>query len=486
MEHHYYFLYLGLALILLLVVLAKRHRAATSAPPAPHRRQAHAVVLSSAEAAREVMKTHDLAATISELTNGGRDIILPPMANIGASVCRVLSFRRVREAEVAVMLRAVAAAVSTRHTIVDMRERLSVVVCDASARVVLGDRCKDRDMTLEQLELANQLTAGFNPAALWPSSWLARGLSSAVRRAKECQDKVFRIFDGIIKEHLDRMDSGQAREGEDLLHVLLKIQRDGELQIPLEMILVTLEWCLAELIRNPRAMECATAEVRHVFAPCGMVSKHGLTKLRYLHLVIQETLQLHPPLPLLLPRECQEPYRVLGYDVPRGIAVIVNAWALGRDECCWPGGDPEEFRPERFEEDGGEVDFKGTDFKMCLGVTFGLANVELPLASLLFHFDWVVPGVADLAQFDMTETFGQPPPPSPWPTYPCLVSSVLPLGARRLLALHMRCPDLKELILHCTACICMPAFRHSQPDPSACLLWAKLLGGNATRAAKID
>lgn len=110
-------------------------------------------------------------------------------------------------------------------------------------------------------------------------------------------------------------------------------------------------------------MECATAEVRHVFAPCGMVSKHGLTKLRYLHLVIQETLQLHPPLLLLLPRECQEPYRVLGYDVPRGIAVIVNTWALGRDECCWPGGDPEEFRPERFEEDGGEVDFKGTDFK---------------------------------------------------------------------------------------------------------------------------
>nr|CAB3489442.1 unnamed protein product [Digitaria exilis] len=43
---------------------------------------------------------------------------------------------------------------------------------------------------------------------------------------------------------------------------------------------------------------------------------------------------------------------------------------------------------------------------MCPGMVFGLANVELPLASLLFHFDWEVPGVADPTKLDMTETFG--------------------------------------------------------------------------------
>jgi cytochrome P450 len=95
----------------------------------------------------------------------------------------------------------------------------------------------------------------------------------------------------------------------------------------------------------------------------------------------------------------------------------VNVWALGRDERYWPGGDPEEFRPERF-EDGGEaggVEFKGADFellpfgagrRMCPGMAFGLANVELALASLLFHFDWEAPGVADPAELDMTEAFG--------------------------------------------------------------------------------
>jgi cytochrome P450 len=174
-----------------------------------------------------------------------------------------------------------------------------------------------------------------------------------------------------------------------------------------------LEWVMAELIRNSKAMQRATAEVRSVFSAHGTVPEHGLGELRYLHHVIRETLRLHPPAPLLLPRVAREPCRVLGYDVQPGTAVIVNAWALGRDERYWPG-DPDEFRPERFDEIG-DVDFRGADLqllpfgagrRMCPGMLFGLANVELPLANLLFHFDWEVPGVAEPTDFDMTETFG--------------------------------------------------------------------------------
>jgi cytochrome P450 len=161
-------------------------------------------------------------------------------------------------------------------------------------------------------------------------------------------------------------------------------------------------------------MQRATAEVREAFGARGAVAARALGEHRYLHLVIRETFRLHTPRPLLLPRQSQVPCRVLGYDVPAGTTVLVNVWALGRDGRYWPG-DPEEFRPERFEAEASAVEFKGADFellpfgagrRMCPGMSFGLANVELALASLLFHFDWEAPGVSDPAEFDMTVAFG--------------------------------------------------------------------------------
>jgi cytochrome P450 len=147
------------------------------------------------------------------------------------------------------------------------------------------------------------------------------------------------------------------------------------------------------------------------------VPEDALPKMHYLQLVIKETLRLHAAVPLLLPRECQEETRgVLGYDVPKGAMVLVNAWAIGRDSASW-GPDAEEFRPERFEDGSvrAEVDFRGTNFefvpfgagrRICPGIALGLAVMELGLASLLFHFDWALPGGAVPEDLDMAEGLG--------------------------------------------------------------------------------
>ncbi|KAF8703813.1 hypothetical protein HU200_031906 [Digitaria exilis] len=419
MEDHYC-LYLALALVSLLVVIAKRRRAhghGLCLPPGPWQlpfigSMHHIAGKLPHRAMRDLSRRH---GPVMLLRIGERHLRKVAVTEL-LSARRVLSFRAVREEEVAALLRACAtcAAATGPGGVVEMRARLSALVADATARVVVGDRCKDRDVFLRELGRAIELVAGFNPADLWPSSRLVGWLSGAVRRAERCRDTVYGILDRIIEEHLVEIDSGRAGENEDLLHVLLKIQKEGSLQIPLDMDVLkavifdifgagsetsatTLEWALAELIRNPKAMRRATAEVRDAFGTLGTVPEHALGELRYLHLVIRETLRLHTPLPLLLPRQSrEEACRVLGYDVPRGATVLVNAWALGRDERV-------------------EVDLKGADFellpfgagrRMCPGMAFGLANVELALASLLFHFDWEVPGLADPAELDMTEAFG--------------------------------------------------------------------------------
>ncbi|XP_049366161.1 premnaspirodiene oxygenase-like [Solanum verrucosum] len=90
---------------------------------------------------------------------------------------------------------------------------------------------------------------------------------------------------------------------------------------------------------------------------------------------------------------------------------MVNVWALGRDPKYWD--DAESFKPERFEQCS--VDFIGNNFeylpfgggrRICPGISFGLANVYLPLAQLLYHFDWKLPNGMEPKDLNLTELVG--------------------------------------------------------------------------------
>jgi len=279
------------------------------------------------------------------------------------------------------------------------------------------------------------LTSGFNLTDLYPSSPLVRWLSRGLREAQRCNRAVRDIVAEIIREQ-SSVDGGREEQDDDdedgdnnhLLAVLLRLERDGDAQGPLtthvittvvleifaagsETSATTLEWALAELTRNPRVMQKAQAELREAFKGQRKLTEADMEKLRYLPLVVKETLRLHIPVPFLLPRECREACRVMGYDVPRGTKVLVNAWAIARDPSYWES--PEEFRPERFEGPGGGVDFRGADFefipfgagrRMCAGAALGLANLEVALAGLLYHFDWELPEGGE--ELEMGEVLG--------------------------------------------------------------------------------
>ncbi|KAM0862288.1 hypothetical protein ACQ4PT_045350 [Festuca glaucescens] len=409
------------------------------------------VVASSAAAARAVMKTHDaalatrpLTATIRALTSrDGFGVVFAPQGEHWRqlrklcvteilSARRVRSFRGSREAEAAALVASIASLSSSSEP-VNISSLLATYVTDTAVRAVVGDRMRDRDAFLECVDEGVKVSAGFTLADLFPSSRLARAFSGTARRAEMQGVKMSGIMDDVLEEHrVRRSATGAGDDEEDLVDVLLRLQTDGGLHVPLETGTIravindllgagsetsatTLHWAMAELMRDPKKLRRAQDEVRGAFAGDSRVREEALPELRYLKLVIKETLRLHPAVPLLVPRECQEPCRILGYDVPVGTMVLVNAWAIGRDVERW-GNDAEEFRPERFEEAGNcAVDFKGTDFELvpfgagrriCPGIALGVAVMELALASLLFHFDWELPGGAAPHELDMTEAIG--------------------------------------------------------------------------------
>ncbi|CAN6305054.1 unnamed protein product [Urochloa humidicola] len=168
---------------------------------------------------------------------------------------------------------------------------------------------------------------------------------------------------------------------------------------------------MTELVRYPAVMAKAQAEVLEAWKGKSTITEDDVAGLNYLKLVIKEALRLHCPLPLVLPRKCRKTCKVVGYDIPKGTSVFINVWAICRDPKYWD--DVEEFKPERFEKSS--MDYKGTNYeflpfgsgrRMCPGANLGLANVELALASLLYHFDWKLPDGMEPKNVDVEEAPG--------------------------------------------------------------------------------
>jgi len=108
-----------------------------------------------------------------------------------------------------------------------------------------------------------------------------------------------------------------------------------------------LGWAMAELINHPREMRKLQDEVRGAACAAGRVTEdHLVDGMPFLKAVISETMRLHAPAALLIPRETTEDTELLGYHVPARTRVVINAWAIGRDPAAWERA--EEFVPERF------------------------------------------------------------------------------------------------------------------------------------------
>ena len=169
-----------------------------------------------------------------------------------------------------------------------------------------------------------------------------------------------------------------------------------------------LEWTMSELVIHPEAMAKAQQEVRQVLGEKrAIITNRDLGELHYLRMVIKEVLRLHPPGPLV-PRQAREDCKMMGYNILKGTNVYVNVFGISRDPTYWKN--PEEFKPERFENNS--IDYNGTYFeytpfgsgrRLCPGMLFSTSTLDIVLANLLYHFNWILP---DGASLDMSEKFG--------------------------------------------------------------------------------
>ena len=87
---------------------------------------------------------------------------------------------------------------------------------------------------------------------------------------------------------------------------------------------ITMIWAMTELIRHPKVMKKLQQEIRVTLGDNKeKITEQDLEKVHYLKLVIQETFRLHPPAPLLLPRETMSDIKVIGYNIPKNTMIEI-------------------------------------------------------------------------------------------------------------------------------------------------------------------
>ncbi|PRQ54275.1 putative premnaspirodiene oxygenase [Rosa chinensis] len=411
--------------------------------------QVEATVISSSKAAEEVLKTHELTfaqrplvLAVEVLSFAQSSIVFSPYGDYWRQmrkVCvlklfntkRVQSFRSIREEEVLNFIESIHSTSSKGLTPINFSEKISSLTNGIVSRAALGQKCKDEKEFTSLLEEATQLAAGFDIPDLFPSLRFLGYVTGTIPKMKKMRNKLGKILERIINDHKIKSQGSEVNKPEeDFVDVLLKLQESKELEVTTDQIkdvimdvfsagsettATAIEWAMSELMRNPRVMNKAQAEIRKLLQGKPKIEEAAdvIQNLDYLKAVVKETLRLHPPAPLL-PRESRERCEISGYELPEKAKVIINEWAIGRDPESWV--DAESFKPERFLH-GSEsnVDFKGFDFqfipfgagrRICPGMSFGVPIIEVVLSQLLYHFDWELGNGIKAEELDMSETFG--------------------------------------------------------------------------------
>ncbi|XP_020585547.1 cytochrome P450 81E8-like [Phalaenopsis equestris] len=222
------------------------------------------------------------------------------------------------------------------------------------------------------------------------------------KKREEDEDKK----DGELKEKnrinktmIDALLSLQEKQPKQYTDVFIKALILSLISAGTDTSSNTIEWSMSLLLNNPDKLEKARQEIEKQVGHDHLLDESDLTKLPYLHCIINETLRLYPVGPLL-PHIARENCKVGGYDVDRGTMLLVNVYEIHRDPMLWL--EPTKFVPERFQnvEVGGKLMSFGLGRRRCPGEGLGLKEVGLVLGTLIQCFEWkrIGPEKVDMTQ----------------------------------------------------------------------------------------
>ncbi|WCJ35515.1 Cytochrome P450 81Q32 [Euphorbia peplus] len=323
---------------------------------------------------------------------------------------RLQLFSNIRLEEVRSMVHALFRHADTREFEffgVEMKTMFFELTLNVIMRMIAGKRyygektdgvdeeSRFKEIIRETFELSGATFADFVPGLK------GFGMNKIEKRLAELQRKRDRFMQELIDEH----KKGELeKSSKSMINVLIELQKQepeyysDEIIRGLMLVMLsagsdtsagTMEWAFSLLLNNPETLLKSKQEIDKNIGPNKLIEESDLPNLPYLQGIINETLRMHPPAPLIPPHESSQECTVGGYTVPRGTMLMVNVFAIQNDPKLWE--EPTKFRPERHLEaqrDGYVMLPFGTGRRGCPGEGLALRIVGLALGSFIQCFEW--------------------------------------------------------------------------------------------------
>jgi len=222
-------------------------------------------------------------------------------------------------------------------------------------------------------------------------------------KAKTAATKIHKIVDNVIAEgikagnqdtliaHLLRLRGGEANDAltmQEIRNELIVLFMAGH-----ETTANTLAWAWYLMSQAPEVEHRLHTEVDKVLAS-GSAQFDDFANLTYTRAIIDETLRLYPPVPILSREVCSDD-TIRGRDIPAGSIMLVVPWLLHRHELYWYK--PNHFIPERFLPNAEKKPNKfayvpfSVGPRVCIAKLFGTVEASLCLAILAKNFRLTLP-----------------------------------------------------------------------------------------------
>ncbi|XP_076269443.1 cytochrome P450 4d2-like [Rhynchophorus ferrugineus] len=151
-----------------------------------------------------------------------------------------------------------------------------------------------------------------------------------------------------------------------------------------------ISFCLYLVARNPSIQQKIIEEQHALFGndlKDARVSYANLNEMKYLEMVIKETLRYYPPIPFV-GRQLTKDLEFKGTLYPKNTNIVLGTYFIHRSDKYFK--DPERFLPERFADSAKKTPYAYAPFsagsRNCIGQKFAMLEMLSAISKVVRHF----------------------------------------------------------------------------------------------------